>query len=72
MEISTKFTPGDKVWVMHDNKPVEGRVTDIRVECTNSSTNFVYYSLALSCRKLDDRIIEHKVHRSKQNLLDSL
>lgn len=73
MEISTKFQPGDNVWIMHDNKPVEGKVVLMVIRCNHSLVYYVVYTLNVTIHKesLFD-VYEKKVYKSKEELLASL
>ena len=73
MEISTKFQPGDNVWIMHDNKPVEGKVVLMVIRCNHPLVYYVVYTLNVTIHKesLFD-VYEKKVYKSKEELLASL
>lgn len=73
MEISTKFQPGDTVWIMHNNKPVEGKVHHMVIRCNYPYSYQVVYSLNVIIHKASlFEVYEEKTHKSKEELLASL
>ncbi len=72
MEISTKFQPGDNVWIMHDNKPVEIKIRSMNIRCNNPSFYCVVYVVAGIRTEPSFEVYEENVYKSKEELLASL
>jgi hypothetical protein len=82
MEIKTKFSNGDKVFIMHENKPKMGEVYCINTRNYRTSALKIYYDIELDERKpvmigTGERIkVEHvaqrKVYATKKELIEDL
>lgn len=76
MTISTKFSIGDRVWVMLGNKPTTILIYDIKVlfhayPCNNYGTE-ILKSVSYKGYGKDKWIEEAKCYASKEELLASL
>ena len=43
MQINTKFSPGDVVWVMSENAPVRIRIVEVRTACADGGLSSISY-----------------------------
>lgn len=86
MEIKTKYSIGDKVWTMRNNRPVEIQISDIKIKVvglidqddilTGDYNVSIWYLEKVSKYiqvKEEDRILydERNCFSSKKKLLDS-
>ena len=67
MTIETKFNIGDEVWFMYENRPMSMRVMHIELYISCNKVKRQYIDKYGSYR-----VSEHKLFRTKQELLDSL
>ena len=76
MEVTTAFNPGDKVWVMKNNKPYQFEVYRIEITltapCTSRETYIDRISGATSLDKTkEDSYLFYECFATKRELLDS-
>jgi hypothetical protein len=72
MDIKTKYNIGEKVWTMKDNRPVEGKISNILIQIETGDwshtilTNISYY--IGDCGYIEEKY----VFLTKQDLINSL
>lgn len=76
MEVTTVFNPGDKVWVMKNNKPYQFEVHRIEITitapCTSREMYIDHISGATSLDKArEDSYVFYECFATKRELLNS-
>lgn len=77
MTIETKFSIGDEVWVMKDNKPHSFTIgcVDVKISVSPSGCNYGWYksqSVIYADLVCDEKQYESDLYASKEELLASL
>ena len=75
MTITTKFNKGEKVWFMHNNKPLEIIIVFIDISIGGASGTVINYAgtkTNTSSYHRIDTINEHKLFKTKEDLIKSL
>lgn len=67
MKIETKFNIGDEVWFMYENRPTSMRIGHIELHISCDKVKRQYID-----KYGRFRVSEHKLFRTKQELLESL
>ena len=71
MTIETKFSVGDTVYLIHDNRITSGTIYKITIDITGIEDTYIYYHLEVN-RYDVKRVIEERLFASKEQLIQSL
>lgn len=68
MTFHTKYSPGDEVWVMENNKPRKFIIDKVEVAAARG----FYYVPVYTAGPYSPRYFEDKLFKTKQELIESL
>lgn len=72
MTITTKFNPGEKVWVMMHNKPTEVEIYEVIPGVINTNfRNMTSYTFT-GYNANSPKIYEDEIYKTKQELIEAL
>ncbi len=76
MIIQTKYSIGDEVWYMHENKPANAKISEVSIGVQDDFNTVVKYRIYIDSKVMLDRIslwgFGTELFPTKQALLDSL
>lgn len=69
MKIETKFDLFERFWVMHNNKPYNAEVQQIKIKVNGNASTIICITYEAG---IADDILENRCFKTKQELIDSL
>lgn len=70
--IDTKFHPGQKVWVMFENKPKEAKISSVEIRLlVNADKPFIYYEVSFGYG-WEGRYSESRIFATKEELKEAI